>query len=192
MLEVRESDLCMRSDAAVACATAGDREGIIGYRGFDSSLCMPTNSLNSSGSFDVDACARDPALLVALASLSSPASAPASLAVVAHARSTPMHVAHNSWSDTGRVQGPTGRVPTWVHITREHRHSGQRLSCSVEHFPSRGRARWVEGWRWRLSRRRQSSEGVCLFYFFLYLFGGTNFALFLRVWFLDVPFCWVC
>ena len=52
------------------------------------------------------------------ASLSSPASAPASLAVVAHARSTPMHVAHNSWSDTGGVQGPTGRVPTWVHTTR--------------------------------------------------------------------------
>ena len=25
------------------------------------------------------------------------------------ARSTPMHDAHNSWSDTGRVQGPTGR-----------------------------------------------------------------------------------
>ena len=36
----------------------------------------------------------------------SPASAPASLAVVAHARSTPVHVAHNSWSDTVRLQGP--------------------------------------------------------------------------------------
>ena len=28
-------------------------------------------------------------------------------AVVAHARSSPMHDAHNSWSDMGRVQGPT-------------------------------------------------------------------------------------
>ena len=34
------------------------------------------------------------------ATASSSASAPASLAVVAHARSTPMHDAHNSWSDT--------------------------------------------------------------------------------------------
>ena len=63
--------------------------------------------------------------------LSSPASAPASLAVVAHARSTPLHVAHNSggtggllpvqrstsslgnsWSDTVRLQGPTRRKGT--------------------------------------------------------------------------------
>ena len=90
-------------------ATAGESEGIIGFRGSDSSLRMPINSLNSSGSVDVDACARGPALLIASASVSSSASALASLAVVAHARSTLMHVAHNSWSDTGRVQGPTGR-----------------------------------------------------------------------------------
>ena len=111
-----------------AHATAGDLEGIIGLLVSESSLRMPINSMNSSGSVDVDACARDPALLIAPASLSSPASALASLAVFAHARSTPVHVAHNSggtggllpvqrstsyclgnsWSDTGRVQGPTG------------------------------------------------------------------------------------
>ena len=45
-----------------------------------------------------------------------------------------------------------------------HRHIGQRPSCSVVHFPSQGRARWVGGRRWRLSRRRQSSKGVS-FYF---------------------------
>ena len=77
LLEVPESD-CMRAGAAVAAATAGDSEGIIGFRGSDSSLGMPTNSLNSSGSVDVDACARDLAILVAPASLSSPASAPVS------------------------------------------------------------------------------------------------------------------
>ena len=93
----------------VASATAGEREGIFRLRGFDSSLCMPINSLNSSGSVDVVACARDLALLSAPASLSSPASAPASPAGVAHARSTRMHDAHNSWSDTVRVHGPTGR-----------------------------------------------------------------------------------
>ena len=74
-----------------------------------SSLRMPTKSPNSSGSVYVDACAGDPALPTASASWSSSASAPASLAVVVHARSTPMHVAHNSWSDTGKVQGPTRR-----------------------------------------------------------------------------------
>ena len=82
-------------------ATAGDLEGIIGLLVSGSSLRMPINSLNSSGSVDVDACARDPALLIAPASLSSPASAPASLAVVAHARSTPLHVAHNSGGTGG-------------------------------------------------------------------------------------------
>ena len=107
--EVRESDLRMRLGAVVASATAGERKGIFGFSGFDSSLCMPISSLNSSGSVDVVACARDLALLSAPASLSSLASAPASLAGVGHARSTPMHVAHNSWSDTVRVQGPTGR-----------------------------------------------------------------------------------
>ena len=58
-----------------------------------------------------------------------------------------------------------------------HRHSGQRPSCSVAHFPSRGRARWVGGRRWRLSRRRQSSK-VCLFISLLNLFGGTSCTLF--------------
>ena len=55
-------------------------------------------------------------------------------------------------------------IGTWIHIRRGHRHSGQRLSCSVVHFPSRGRARWVGRRRWPLSRRRQTSKGVS-FYF---------------------------
>ena len=32
---------------------------------------------------------------------------------------------------------------TWIHIRKEHRHSGQRPSRSAVYFPSRGRARWV-------------------------------------------------
>ena len=47
-------------------------------------------------------------------------------------------------------------ISTWIHIRRGHRHSGHRPSCPVVHFPSRGRARWVGGRRWRLSQRRQS------------------------------------
>ena len=70
---------------------------------------MPTNSLNSSGCVAVVACSRLPAVPGLSATASSSACPPASLAVVAHARSTPMHGAHNSWSDTVRVQGPTGR-----------------------------------------------------------------------------------
>ena len=55
-------------------------------------------------------------------------------------------------------------VSTWIHIRRRHRHSGQRLSCSAVHSPSRGRARRVGGRRWRLSRRRQFPRKV-FFYF---------------------------
>ena len=58
------------------------------------------------------ACACVSAVPGVSATASSSAAAPASLAVVAHARSTPLLVAVNSWSDTGRVQGPTARRST--------------------------------------------------------------------------------
>ena len=51
-------------------------------------------------------------------------------------------------------------VGTLINIRRGHRHSDQRPSQSAVHFPSRGRARWVGGQRWALSRRRQSSGKV--------------------------------
>ena len=66
-------------------------------------------SLNSSGCLSFDACARALALPAASASLSSSAFPFVSLAVGAHARSTPMHGAHNSWSDMVRLQVPTVR-----------------------------------------------------------------------------------
>ena len=53
---------------------------------------------------------------------------------------------------------------TLINIGRGHRNSGQRPSCSVVHFPSRGRARWVGGRRWPLSRCRQTSKSAS-FYF---------------------------
>ena len=89
-----------------AHATAGESDEIIGSSRL-SELEFP--SLNSSGCIAAVACARLPAVPGLSATASSSAFPPASLAVVAHARSTPMHVAHNSWSDTVRVQGPTGR-----------------------------------------------------------------------------------
>ena len=57
-----------------------------------------------------------------------------------------------------------GVRPSGRHLRRGHRYSGQRPSCSVVHFTSRGRARWVGGRRWPLSRRRRTSKGVS-FYF---------------------------
>ena len=88
-----------------AHATACESEGNLGLH----QIIESHSRHNSSWGVDVVACARGFVLLVASASASSSALSPASLAVVAHARSSPMHCAHNSWSDTGRVQGPTGR-----------------------------------------------------------------------------------
>ena len=88
-----------------AHATAGESDEIIGSSRL-SELEFPP--LNSSWCVAAVACARLPAVPGLSATASSSAFPPASLAVVAHARSTPMHVAHNSWSDTVRVQGPTG------------------------------------------------------------------------------------
>ena len=65
-----------------------------------------------------------------------------------------------------------------------HRHSGQRPSRSAVNFPSRGRARWVGGRRWRLSRRRQSSKGVSFYFPFVSFFGERTLLFSLRVWFL--------
>ena len=79
-----------------AHATAGDSEGIIGLRVSQTSFGMPSNSLNSSGCVAAVACARLLAVPGLPATASSSAFLPASLAVVAHARSTPMHGAHNS------------------------------------------------------------------------------------------------
>ena len=69
-------------------------------------------------------------------------------------------------------------VSTWIHIERGHRNSGQRPSRSAAYFPSRGRARLVGGRRWRLSRRRQFSKGVSLYFPFISFGGKEKFSLF--------------
>ena len=102
---------------------------------------------NSSRCVDVVACARDSALLAASASASSSAAAPASLAVVAHARSSPMHCAHNSWSDTVRVQGPTGtrRVKGGVSGPTEDLRPVSEVEAGVNLRPAGGVRRQVAG-----------------------------------------------
>ena len=89
-----------------AHATAGESEEIIGLHVSHSSF---DNSSNSLGCDAAVACARLPAVPGVLARVCAVSSSSAVSAAVAHARSTPMHVAHNSWSDTVRSQGSTGR-----------------------------------------------------------------------------------
>ena len=118
------------AEASDRAATAGESQRIIGFRErYESDF----PSLNSSGCFGVDACARAPALPAASASASSSAFPPASLAVVAHARSTPMHGTHNSWSDTVGVLGPTGtrRVKGGGPGVQAVRSQSRSLSCCL-------------------------------------------------------------
>ena len=82
-------------------------------------------------------------------------------------------------------------VSIWMNIRKECRHSGQRLSCSSVHLPSRGRARWVGRRRWPLSRRSQFSKKQT-FYFPWFFSGGQNYAFFVGVWFLCCSHCWIC
>ena len=77
-------------------------------------------------------------------------------------------------------------VSIWMNIRKECRNSGQRPSCSSVHFPSRGRARWVGGRRWPLSRRSQFSRKRT-FYFPWGIFWGTKLYLFYR----GMAFLWV-
>ena len=75
-----------------------------------------------------------------------------------------------------------------IHITRGHRHSCRRLSCSVVHFPSRGRARWVG--RTALANVTTSPifQGCVFFVSPVSFFWGTCCTLFPRVWFLVFSF----
>ena len=77
-------------------------------------------------------------------------------------------------------------VGTLISIRRGHRYSDQRPSCSVVHFPSRGRARWVGGRRWSLSRRRQTFKSLS-FYFPSIFFWGNNFYSFFKSMGFSIP-----
>ena len=79
---------------------------------------------------------------------------------------------------------------TWINIRRGRRYSGQRPSCSVVHFPSRGRARWVGGRRWPLSRRRQTSKSVSFYFPCVSFLGNMSYSFFRSMGFskpLDMP-----
>ena len=95
----------------------------------------------------------------------------------------------NKWSSSwGLVLLLSILVSTWIHIRRGRRHSCQRPSRHAVYLPSRGRARWVGGRRWRLSRRRQSSKGVSFYSPSVFFFLRENFTFF-RVWFCFFMLC---
>ena len=77
-------------------------------------------------------------------------------------------------------------VSIWMNARKECRNSGQCPSCSLVHFPTRGRARWVGGRRWPLSRRSQFSRKR-IFYFPWGFSWGTKLCLFFR----GMAFIWV-
>ena len=114
LLEVCESE-STKAEAAGAPATARVSEGIIGLLEVteSGSPSLP-NSLHSSGSFlgsSTSACARVSRAACAFASarVCLVASSSAEFAAVAHAHTSILHGARNSWSDMGRVKGPTGK-----------------------------------------------------------------------------------
>ena len=132
---------------SAAHATASDSEGIIGLHVSHSSRDLPSDSSNSFGCVAAVACARLLAVPGLSAAASSSAFPSASLAVVAHARSTPMHDAHNSWSDTGGVQGPTGRRCTkgGVSSPAEDLRPVSEVEAGVSFRPAGGVRRQVAG-----------------------------------------------
>ena len=87
-------------------ATAGESEGILGLRVSGSSLRMSFFfSSNSSGSVDL---LHVHVSLLCLVFLRLLPLLLLLLRLLLFLHSTPMPVAHNSWSDTGRAKGPTG------------------------------------------------------------------------------------
>ena len=95
--------------AAVTWPTAGERTGIIGLRMISESDSPLFQSINSSMGVGMPACARAvcaPPASAAVAPHSSSFAALVSPASAADAVVSPLH--SNSWSDTVRLQGPTG------------------------------------------------------------------------------------
>ena len=113
--EVNESDR-FGNDAAIAAATAGESEGIIRLLEVSESAFPPlpnsSHAHNSCLRLSTSACAPASCFAGACAGAAArvcPVSSSSAVSAVVHAHTTTLHSAHNSWSDTGRVKGPTGR-----------------------------------------------------------------------------------
>ena len=102
----------LRRSGPSAHATASESDRVIGLLEVtESEFPSLSYSVNSCLGLSTSACARVSCLAGACAGAAarvcsvSPSSA---VAAVAHAHASTLHGAHNSWSDTARVQGPTG------------------------------------------------------------------------------------
>ena len=73
-------------------------------------------------------------------------------------------------------------VNSCIHSRERFRHSFRCPSHLAVHFPSLGRARWVGGWYWRLSRRCHSPKKSFFISFIIYS-RRKNYALFSGVCF---------
>ena len=83
-------------------------------------------------------------------------------------------------------------VSTWIHIRREHRYSGQRISCSTVHIPSRGSCPLGRETALATVTTPPVSQGS-VFLFPLSVFVGEKTLLFFfRVWFIIFVYCWIC
>ena len=93
-----------------AHATASESDRAIGLLEVtESEFPSLSYSVNSCLGLSTSACARASCLAGACAGAAARVcSVSSSSAAVAHAHASTLHGAHNSWSDTARVQGPTG------------------------------------------------------------------------------------
>ena len=164
--EVNESDR-FRTDAAVAAATAGESEGTIKLlEVFESEFPPLPNSSHAHNSclrLSTSACARVSCLAGACAGAAArvcPVSSSSAVSAVAHARATTLHGAHNSWSDTVRVQGPTGtrRVKGGVSGPAEDLRPVSEVEAGVNFRPAGGVRGQVAG----SLPRRQPGTGTRL------------------------------
>ena len=83
-------------------------------------------------------------------------------------------------------------VSIWMNNRKGCRHSSQRSPCLTVHLTSRGRARWVGGRRWPLSRRCQFSKKRTFYFPWFFFLADKTMPFFLRVWFLCCSYCWIC
>ena len=143
---VDESD-CFMAEAAVAAATPGESEGNIRLHGVTESEFPPlpnsSHAHNSCLGLSTSACARASCLAGACAGAAArvcPVSSSSAVSAVVHAHATTLHSAHNSWSDTVRVQGPTGtrRVKGGVYGPAEDLRPVSEVEAGVNFRPAGG------------------------------------------------------
>ena len=153
-----------RVKSTAAHATAGERTGIFGSFHLSESEFPPLNS-SRLGSLS-SACARRVARSAASARVCPGSSSLAVSAAVARVHASTLHDAcFNSWSDTGRVQGPTGtrRVKGGVSGPAEDLRPVSEVEAGVNFRPAGGVRGQVAG---SLPRRqpgtgtRRVREGV--------------------------------